>query len=84
MPVVVGLRDTSVPNEDGAYQEVVDILESTLEEARTGQIVAIGLVVIRPNKEIGAIARNPAGCRHFLIAGCEYLKNDIIRYESID
>jgi hypothetical protein len=75
---VVGLRGRAVLTEDGAEPDIIAVLERTLEQARAGEFVAIGLILIRRNLEIGSIARNPAGSRHLLVAGCSYLQHDLM------
>lgn len=76
---VVGLRGGSAaPMGNGAEPDIIAVLERTLEQARRGELRAVGLVLVKGNLEIGTIARNPGGHRHLLVAGCSYLQHDLM------
>jgi hypothetical protein len=82
MAEVVGLHGVT-PLENGADPSVIEDLESILEMAKRGEVVAFAAVLVRPNKEIGTRSRGD-NCRHFLVAGCEYLKSDLIAVSERD
>jgi hypothetical protein len=80
---VVGLNGDPLLS-NGADPRIIEALEELTDWARKGEIIGIGIVIVRPNKEIGTRTRG-GGVRHYLVAGCEYLKNDIIKEsEDID
>lgn len=52
-----------VTNRTVAHAESIEMLEQALEEARSGEIVALGLAVVRPGGQIncGFSSSRPAG-----------------------
>jgi hypothetical protein len=64
----------SVPAERG----VIKVLEELLDEARDGEAIAGAIVMVRPNGTICSAISAPYGGRHYLVAACDYLKQDII------
>lgn len=84
MSNVVGLNGRATPLDNGSEPEVIAVLERVLEMAKNGELNSVGIVVVRKNWEIGSFARYPGGGRHLIVAGCEYLKNDLINAESED
>lgn len=82
MSNVVGLNGRAPPAPSGAEPDVIAALEELLEDARAGNISAVGVVMVRPNGEIGTRTRNPGRFRHQLVAGAAYLMNDIISAET--
>jgi hypothetical protein len=75
---VVGLTGNPIVDESGAYTDIVNRLENFLEMAKRGEIIAFALAVVAPNNHILTASEDGGGNRHFLVAACEYLKNDII------
>lgn len=61
-----------------AEPTVVEMLEKYLEEARRGEIIAVGLVIARPNNRVSFPWRCPGHSGHLIVAGCEYLKHDLL------
>jgi hypothetical protein len=57
---------------------VIKILEDFLSEARRGEPIAGAIVLVRPNATICSAISAPHGGRHYLVAACDYLKQDII------
>lgn len=82
MDKVVALHGAT-PLENGADPSVIEDLENILSMAKRGEIVAFAAVLIRPNREIGTRSRGDHA-RHFLVAGCEYLKADLIAASERD
>lgn len=73
---IVGLHGRAAPLSNGAEPDVIGGLESLLNQARKGEIVAFAIAVIRPNLEVGTISRG-SGKRHLLLAGATYLMHDL-------
>jgi hypothetical protein len=64
---------------NGAEPRVIKILEDALNEARRGEIIAAAIVFARPKEEkCSGVSAAPGGDMHYLVAGCDYLKRDII------
>lgn len=59
-------------------KNVIEALEELLTRVHSGEIRAVGIVMIHANGEIGTKVPASKGNRHLLVAGAEYLKNDII------
>lgn len=79
MPEVLTLAGTPARTEDGGYPEVIKVLQDALEEARNGTISVVGLIVLRPNRQIDTYCSKQDSGRHELLAGCMYLADDLIR-----
>ena len=62
---------------EGGYPEVVERLELILAEARRGEIESFAVIRLRPNGDVGTYASSTSNT-HALIAGCEYLKADML------
>lgn len=76
---VIGMRGgASAPLGNGAEPDIIAALEAALDQARRGELRAVGLVLVKGNLEIGTVARNPCGHRHLLVAGCSYLQHDLM------
>jgi len=61
-----------------AEPDVIEILEEFLNEARRGEIIAGAIVLVRPNATTCSAISAPYGGRHYLVAACNYLKQEII------
>jgi hypothetical protein len=57
---------------------VIKILEDILNEVRGGETIAAAIVLVRRNRTICSAITGPNGGSHHLVAGCNYLKQDII------
>jgi hypothetical protein len=57
---------------------VIKILEDSLDEARRGGTIAGAILLVRPNGTICTAISAPHGGRHYLVAACDYLQQDII------
>ena len=66
---------------EGGYPEVVEELEAILGEARRGEIESFGIFKIRPNGKLSTFF-TPTSQAHMLIAGCEYMKADMIAAQN--
>ena len=62
---------------DGGYPEVVAELEMILARARRGEVASFAIFMVRPNGKIST-QFTPTTEAHALVAGCEYLKYDMI------
>jgi hypothetical protein len=58
--------------------DVIKVLENFLDEARTGEVIAGAIVLVRRNATICSVISAPLGGRHHLVAACDYLKQDVI------
>jgi len=58
--------------------DVIEILEEFLNEAPRGAILAAAIALVRPDGTIRSCVSAPDGGRHYLVAACNYLKQDII------
>lgn len=79
MSNIIGLHGASPPLSNGANPDVIELLESTLADARRGEIVAIAIVAVQPNAEIRTLAPPLTHSRHMLIAGASFLLADLIK-----
>ena len=85
MAKVVAIGGASVPQATGAADPaVIDALREALDQAERGEIVAIGLIKVRPSGHVGFGWQCPGMGGHMLIAGCEYLKHDLLMGTSRD
>jgi hypothetical protein len=62
---------------DGGYPEVVANLEAIVAQARRGEIQSFAILMVRPNGNIST-QFTPTIEAHKLVAGCEYMKHDMI------
>lgn len=62
---------------DGGYPEVVADLEAIVAQARRGEIQSFAILMMRPNGTIST-QFTPTIEAHKLVAGCEYMKHDMI------
>lgn len=58
--------------------KVVECLRTWLAEAEAGNIHAVAVIAIKSGNVVSTQSCNPIGARHALVAGCEYLKADVI------
>lgn len=66
---------------DGREEGVIKMLELALEQAKRGEIVAIGLVKVRPNMNTATtwwVGEMPSR-GHLLVAGCAYLSYELVK-----
>lgn len=80
MSKVVTIDGRKPPTETGADPEVIEILEQYLDKARSGDILAIGILSVHRNDHVFTVSRG-RNKRHVLIACCEYLKHDLCAAE---
>ena len=74
---VIGLRGQKVPTSSGADPEIVQWLESALEQARRGEIEAMLAVTVLGNAVVRTRVINNRGRRHELTASIVYLLHDL-------
>jgi hypothetical protein len=76
---VLNLKGELARTESGGYPEAIRVLEEALKQAQEGAIAAVGMFVVRPNRDIDiTISKNDLG-RHVMIAGCAYLQRDLLQ-----
>jgi hypothetical protein len=74
---VVNLQGDPARTEDGGYPEVIKTLEEALAQAREGRVAAVGMFLVRPNRDIDvSVSKNDIG-RHTMVAGTVYLQHDL-------
>lgn len=79
MAKIIPIGGASVPQATGsADPSVVEALREALDQALRGEIVAVGVISVRPNGRVGFGWQCPGTGGHALIAGCEYLKHDLL------
>lgn len=66
---------------DGGYPEVVRDLEGILAQAQQGKVASFAILMIRPNGKISTLF-TPTVEAHKMVAGCEYLKHDMIMAQN--
>ena len=81
MADIVGLRGPA-PTENGADPQIIDFCAELLIAAQKNEIQALALCYLAPNGCIKTRTINNRNHRHELVAGCEYLKNDIINADK--
>ena len=64
---------------DTVRPEVVEALETALGKAKRGEIIGVAIVTVTPSMDITTHWRTSDGCGHVLLAGCEYLKQQIMK-----
>lgn len=76
---IVAIRGATVASATGTGEpSVIAALERALEQARAGEIVAVGIIKVRPNNHVGHSWECPNASGHMLIAGCDYLKHELL------
>ena len=70
---IVGFRGQKVPTATGADPEIVQCLESALEQARRGEIEALLAMTVHGNDPVRMRVVNNRGRRHELVASLIYL-----------
>lgn len=79
MSEVVAIRGATLPLVMGtAEPNVVDALKLALAQAESGEIVALAIVKVKPNGNVGFCWESPNIGGHSLIAGCSYLMHDLL------
>lgn len=73
---VVGLRGRPPLQPNGSDPEVVELLEHWLEKAKSGELIAVGVLAVCQGGHIFTNSRGREQ-RHTLVACCEYLKHDL-------
>lgn len=76
MTQIVGLHGRAPPEPNGADPEIVEYIEHLLEMAKSGDMVAIGALIVCRGEHVFTNSRG-RGHKHELVACCEYLKHDL-------
>ena len=81
MSNVVGLNGITPLEPNGADPDIVELLEHYLDKARSGEVVAIGVLGVFRSDHVFTNSRG-RNKRHVLVACCEYLKHDLCKDEG--
>jgi hypothetical protein len=76
MSNVVSLAGGPAPLGNGANSEVIAALETAFGRAKSGEYCAVAIIAIEANGNIVTCSRGD-GYKHYLVAGCEYMKIDL-------
>lgn len=76
---VVTIRGATFAQATGAAEPlVVKALRMALDQAERGEVVAVGIVTVKPNGKVSHSWQCPSEHGHPLVAGCTYLTQDLI------
>ena len=76
---IVAIRGATLAQATGSAEPVVvRALRLALAQAERGEIVAVGIVTVKPNGKISHSWECPSEHGHPLVAGCAYLAHDLI------
>lgn len=59
-------------------REVIELLEEALGMAKKGEVIGLGMVLVKYDREVWTRAAK-SDCLHSVIAGTAYLQFDLIR-----
>lgn len=77
--VVMRLKPRLESTDDGAHMdEIIAVLEKSLEEAKEGQVAALALVKVRPDGRVRTALRGAPRFSHDLVAGTSSLQLDLV------
>lgn len=74
VPMRPGIEPAGLP-----VQSVIDVLEKALEQAKRGEIIAVGIAEITAAGKAGTFARGGSGTRFSLLGAVACLSHDIIK-----
>lgn len=76
MADIIGLHGRKPIEASGCDPEVVELLEHCLDRARSGDLQAVGVLMVCRDGHVFTNSRG-RGHKHQLVACCEYLKHDL-------
>ena len=76
---VVTIRGATLAQATGSPEPVVvNALRLALEQAQRGEVVAVGIVTVKPYGKVSHSWECPSEHGHPLVAGCAYVTQDLI------